>query len=114
MNKLKYLSWATIETVCYLSGTLSPPAEGRRAVTPARPHSFISAERGSENCPFFNGCFELKRIIISLEVLKFPRRNPTVLLVLRLLSFYTFDRLPGASITAKLMADGEKVKGKLG
>lgn len=68
--------------------------------------------KGSENCPFFNGCFEVKRIIISLEVLKFPGRNPTVLLVLRLLSFYTFDRLPGASITPKLMANGEKVKGK--
>lgn len=107
--------------LCWLFiGNIKAPTEPTRAsavtqnTRQTRPglHCSIKPEKGRENCPFFNGCFEVKRIIISLEVLKFPRRNPTVLLVLRLLSFYTFDRLPGASLTPKLMANGEKVKRK--
>lgn len=124
INNLKYLSLPTKETLClccllFIRNTEAPvEPTGASSVTQNTRqiqqglHSSITALKGSENCPFFNGCFEVKRIIISLEVLKFPRRNPTVLLVLRLLSFYTFDRLPGASITPKLMANGEKVKGK--
>lgn len=116
INNLKYLPAEETRAVCCcFSGALKPQQseqELRYPKYPSNPTRPSQLHQGSENCPPFNGCFEVKRIIISLEVLKFPRRNPTVLLVLRLLSFYTFDRLPGASITPKLMANGEKVKGK--
>ena len=116
INYFKYLSLLTKEfesvAVCYLPRASNPRwSEQESALLAIRSSVSVTPLKDPGNCPFFNGCFEVQRIIISLEVLKFPRRNPPVLLVLRLLSFYTFDRLPAASVT-KLMADGEKVKEK--
>lgn len=120
INNLKHLSLATEETVrlyclLFIRKHWTPCRANRSgSVTQnnVKPNKAFAAPssrwKALKIVIFFNGCFEVKRIIISLQVLKFPRRNPTVLLVLRLLSFYTFDRLPAASITPKLMANEEE------